>query len=126
MMQLKETLKKLPVLYPMYKMLKGYHLKWKNTEQVFTDIYKTNKWRGKDSVSGTGSDVHQTKIVSKELPALFNEFGISSMLDIPCGDFHWMKDVDLTDIAYTGADIVSDLIRNNIERYRKDGVYFRN
>ena len=125
MIQLKETLKKLPGLYPMYKMLKGYHLKSKDTEQVFTDIYKTNKWRGKDSASGTGSDVHQTRVVSKELPALFNEFEISSMLDIPCGDFHWMKDVDLTNIAYTGTDIVSDLIRNNIEKYRKDGVYFQ-
>lgn len=123
-MQLKETLKKLPILYPIYMAMRGY-LNPKNTEQVFTDIYKTNAWNGDDSISGPGSDIHQTRNITKELPALFNEFAIASMLDIPCGDFHWMKHVDLSNIDYTGADIVNDIIINNSEKYRKDGVYFQ-
>ena len=28
------------------------------------------------------------------------------MLDIPCGDFYWMKEVDLKDIEYDSQDIV--------------------
>ena len=47
------------------------------------------------------------------------------MLDIPCGDFNWMKDVNLGDINYTGAEIVNDLINNNIKQYGRDGVRFQ-
>ncbi|MEH6640060.1 MAG: class I SAM-dependent methyltransferase [Porticoccaceae bacterium] len=96
----------------------------KNMDQVFTDIYRNNKWRGKDSASGQGSDAFQTRIIVKELPVVFSDFGISKMLDIPCGDFYWMKTVDLSNIDYTGADIVDDLIRENIEQYGRDGVCF--
>jgi hypothetical protein len=47
------------------------------------------------------------------------------MLDIPCGDFHWMNKVDLTNIEYTGADIVKELIERNIKEYGRDGVHFQ-
>lgn len=95
------------------------------TEQVFTDIYKKNGFNGKDSVSGPGSDVYQTRVIVKELPVLFGDFGVLAMLDIPCGDFHWMQSVDLIDIDYTGADIVNDLIENNTEQYARDGLRFQ-
>ncbi|GAB6283079.1 MAG: class I SAM-dependent methyltransferase [Ignavibacterium sp.] len=128
--KLKEIVKKLPVIPSIYRVLRNryayYQLKSKTTEQVFTDIYKSNAWGGKDSVSGTGSDVYQTNIIIKELPALFSDFGISTMLDIPCGDFHWMKEVDLSDIDYTGADIVNDLIKKNTEQFERDGLRFMN
>lgn len=39
------------------------------------------------------------------------------MLDIPCGDFNWMKEVDLKDIKYIGADIVPDIITTNKQKY---------
>jgi hypothetical protein len=32
------------------------------------------------------------------------------MLDIPCGDFLWMQQVDLSAIDYTGADVISPLM----------------
>ena len=37
------------------------------------------------------------------------------MLDIPCGDFHWMKHVSLEGVDYLGADIVRALIEKNKE-----------
>jgi hypothetical protein len=46
------------------------------------------------------------------------------MLDAPCGDFYWMKQVDLSDLDYIGADIVMDLIRQN-RRYQASNVRFR-
>lgn len=126
---LKEIAKKLPIFPSVYRVLRNeyeyFRLKTKNTATVFTDIYGTNGWGGKDSVSGTGSDVHQTRIIIKELPAVFGDFRISTMLDIPCGDFHWMKNVELRDIDYTGADIVDDLIKKNTEQYAKDGMRFQ-
>jgi hypothetical protein len=38
---------------------------------------------------------------------------VRSLLDIPCGDFEWLKDVDLGLERYIGADIVSTLIKRN-------------
>jgi hypothetical protein len=32
------------------------------------------------------------------------------MLDIPCGDFVWMRYVDLSSVSYTGADVIEKLI----------------
>ena len=40
------------------------------------------------------------------------------MLDIPCGDFYWMKEVDLKDIEYIGADIVDELIKKNNDKFK--------
>lgn len=129
MKKLKEIAKKIPVLPSLYRMLHSrymsYQLKSKNAEQVFTDIYRSNAWGGKDSVSGPGSDVYQTKIIIKELSVVFRDYGVSTMLDIPCGDFHWMKNVDLIDIDYTGTDIVNDLIEKNTEQYGREGLRFQ-
>jgi hypothetical protein len=38
------------------------------------------------------------------------------MLDVPCGDFHWMKELS-TDADYIGADIVPELVHGNQQRY---------
>ena len=94
---LKIIQKRIPVLLSLYRKLQSRFIdcRFKNsiTEQVFKDIYRTNVWGGNDSVSGTGSDSYQTRVISKELPILFRDFRISRMLDVPCGDLNWMKDV---------------------------------
>jgi len=125
---LTEIAKKTPVIPFVYRALRSrytrYQLKSKSTRTTFTKIYKNNEWGGTDSVSGTGSDVHQTRIIASELPALFKDLTISTLLDIPCGDFHWMKSVDLHNADYTGADVVKDLIQKNSAKYAKDGIRF--
>ena len=47
------------------------------------------------------------------------------MLDIPCGDFRWMRNVDLSNTDYMGADIVNDLIQHNVEKYGREHVRFQ-
>ena len=46
--------------------------------------------------------------------ALKRRLGVTrvSLLDVPCGDMHWMKRflVSRDDVEYTGLDIVPDLI----------------
>ncbi len=126
---LREIAKKLPIIPFVYRALRNryarYRSKSKSTEDVFTGIYRSNAFGGKDSVSGLGSDVHQTRIIASELPALFNACNISTMLDIPCGDFHWMKRVNLNGIDYLGADIVKELIQKNNAQYARAGIRFQ-
>lgn len=94
------------------------------SQDIFTFYYRENFWEGKESVSGPGSDYEQTKYLIPELQKLLNNLNIKSILDVPCGDFNWMKRLDLSDIEYIGGDIVIDLIKNNNRIYRKNNISF--
>ena len=92
--------------------------------EIFTRIYAGNLWGDGSSVSGHGSSVDATAVVRQALPDLFRQFGIRSVLDAPCGDFLWMKDVVGSLGSYAGMDIVPDLIEQNTARYRIPNVTF--
>jgi predicted TPR repeat methyltransferase len=93
-------------------------------EHIFTRFQERNHWGNTESLSGSGSNMVQTEEVRKRLPSLLKEFNIKTMLDIPCGDFHWMKEVPLYLDQYIGADIVSALVSSNSERYANDRRIF--
>jgi len=84
------------------------------SEQMFTAIYEQKMWGDQygETVSGESSTLVATKTLREELPKLFKEFNITSMLDAPCGDFNWMRVFmkDHPEIQYTGADIVEPMI----------------
>lgn len=117
----KEPIKKIPGMTSVYLWLKN---RFVTTEHVFTDIFSGNKWGGKDSVSGSGSDLVQTRIIIDELPKLYREYDVCSVLDIPCGDFHWMQHVDMGEVSYLGADIVNKLIENNKKKFERSNIAF--
>ena len=87
----------------------------------FTLIYRRNAWGSKESVSGSGSTFAMTKSIRSLLPIIFEKFAIKSIFDVPCGDFNWMKLVNLNGISYLGGDIVeplvADLNRNFSSKY---------
>ena len=87
-------------------------------KNIFSDIYQHNEWNSLESVSGVGSSLEQTEGVRLSLPLVFKEFGIKKLLDAPCGDFHWMKTVDLTGIDYIGGDIVEAIIMENQTHFK--------
>jgi hypothetical protein len=125
MKELKEVVKRIPgvpVAYHEYVQL-ARKLRTLTRRGVFTDIYVGNKFGGKESVSGPGSDPDQTRVIINELPTVFRDFNIRTILDSPCGDFHWMKRVNLKGVDYTGSDIVVDLIRKN-KNYAAENVHF--
>lgn len=93
--------------------------------KIFFKIYKYGKWKGNESISGTGSNLEQTKNVRKELPHLFKKLKINSILDCPCGDFYWMNSINLEEYNYEGYDIVPELIESNTKKYRKKNISFR-
>jgi len=86
-------------------------------KETFTKIYTNNLWASAESKSGSGSELQNTEVLRKELSILFKKYKVTSMLDIPCGDFNWMKEVDLKDVIYIGADIVEELIQSNSSKY---------
>ncbi|HEX3376787.1 MAG TPA: class I SAM-dependent methyltransferase, partial [Candidatus Acidoferrales bacterium] len=61
--------------------------------------------------------------VRKDLPNLLAALSARSILDIPCGDFQWMKDVNLGIERYIGADIVLPLIETNRREFGDRGEF---
>ena len=68
-----------------------------------------------NSLSGPGSNAEETVGVRTALPTLLALLGVRSILDVPCGDFNYMRAVlsappTPPGVAYTGMDIVSPLV----------------
>lgn len=84
-----------------------------NAAQVFQKIHDEKGWHSQESVSGWGSELKNTAQIIRELPGLLGRYGVRSMLDAPCGDFNWMRHVNLDGIDYIGADIVQTLVTAN-------------
>jgi hypothetical protein len=106
-----------PGLFYLEKRRRGRHLQGLSTEQVFTRIYQNHGWLHPESKSGSGSTLKATAALSQALPKLLREFRVTSLLDLPCGDFNWLQHVDLPVERYLGADIVQDVIDDNVKCY---------
>jgi hypothetical protein len=92
-----------------------------HVERRFTAAYLQKAWGENPSVSGEGSTTDATLAVRMGLPILLRTYDIRSMLDIPCGDFHWMQYANLgSPLDYIGADVALPLIRENQRRYKRD------
>lgn len=92
--------------------------KSKSLGDVFHHVYyRSGLWRLKETGSGIGSTLANTENIRKEIPDLLRSIDARSLLDAPCGDFNWMSHVDLSGIDYTGADIISKLIRQNQKKF---------
>jgi SAM-dependent methyltransferase len=92
-------------------------------KERFTAIYRHNLWNNEESLSGGGSTLKKTLSLRTELPKLFHQYGIKSILDAGCGDFHWMKEIALG-VHYIGTDIVKDVVSANQIRFGRDDVVF--
>lgn len=103
---------------------KNWPLLFKSNKAIFNEIYKKNLWGDSESKSGDGSNLEKTKTLREQLPILVKELGVKTFLDAPCGDFNWMKDVNLGVEAYIGGDIVEELIKDCQKRYAKKGRKF--
>lgn len=79
----------------------------------FEKYYFQNVFNSTESRSGEGSTITQTHVIRKELPLLFKELGIKVLVDAPCGDLNWIKEIELKGIEYIGIDIVKAIIDKN-------------
>lgn len=83
---------------------------------VNTEIDKLGTNKG-ETECGAGSFVENTAEVRLFVEQVIREYGIKTMLDVPCGDWNWMRLVDLQDVKYTGHDLDDGFIAENRHRY---------
>ncbi len=121
----KNILRNVPGARALLGFIRAKSLQRRSAEDVFTSIYQRNGWSGRQSVSGRGSDDDQTGEIVSALPGLLEKHSVKKMLDIPCGDFHWMDLVALDGVSYVGADIVKDLIEKNVGLFGTEHISFQ-
>ncbi|HUX95284.1 MAG TPA: hypothetical protein VMV47_06075 [Bacteroidales bacterium] len=91
-----------------------FRLVFSDHKAIFTYYYKTNKWGDGESNSGPGSSLLATENIRHELPILIQELDIKTIFDAPCGDFNWLKEVELPSyVKYTGGELVDEIVDIN-------------
>lgn len=89
--------------------------------EQFTYVYEANVWTDPESRSGAGSR-RDSPCVSSAIDVLemvYQDYGVRTISDIPCGDFNWMPAFldKHPDVEYHGYDIVDVLIKRNRAEY---------
>jgi SAM-dependent methyltransferase len=78
-----------------------------------------------ETANGPGATLAQTEALREILPEIFKRYGIKTVLDVGCGDWNWMSQVDLSGvIEYIGWDVEASMIREDKERYEDEHVRF--
>ena len=98
-------------------------------KQRFRRIYRRHYhyWQSNESTSGLGSTLANTENIRTALPALLQKYDIRTIVDVPCGDFNWMRHlIGQTPFvrSYIGLDIVPELIQENQRKYSSDHIRF--
>jgi hypothetical protein len=70
-------------------------------------LYKDSTFFAKplETPDGPGATVESTGRLREWLPGILTKYRIATMLDAACGDFNWMRHVDLGIVDYTGWDV---------------------
>ena len=107
--------RRFPGLVPIYgrvyrRLILQPRLRRMSVGNIFDGIYRRKAWGGSESQSGRGSSLAETAVIREALPTLVTELGVRTILDIPCGDGHWISQVMMNLERYIGADIVPDLL----------------
>lgn len=113
-----------PALVHVQNALAGIQFRNKTPAEVFGSIYARNSWGNDETRSGEGSELEQTRELIRELPKLLEKYRVRTLLDLPCGDFNWMREVALPVERYIGADAVEALVRRNAERFATERIAF--
>jgi hypothetical protein len=114
--------KRLPFLEGVQRRL----YKLKPYRRKFRSYYLDGGWGPRrESRSGPGSSLEKTAAIRAALPKIFATYRVATFVDVPCGDFHWMRLVDLRGRHYIGIDIVPELVAENIRQHAAPGIEFR-
>lgn len=101
----------------------------KTAEEVFTEIYKMNKWGGAPGEYCSGAGSSNEEIVSPYISMITakvsgENFTGLRFVDLGCGDFQVGKQLFPLCSSYIGVDVVKPLIQRNQELYGNDRLHF--
>lgn len=100
------------------------------TKAVFENIYNNLLWGEGGEGSGAGSTIDFTANARMILRSVVDEYSINTMLDAPCGSFHWMP-LFLRNVStdykregkrfrYHGVDVVESVIKASKAKYSNE------
>ena len=93
-------------------------------EEEFTRIVASGRWGSSETPCGPGSTLVACRAILERLPEWIRVHRVASILDLGCGDFHWMSRVDLAGLEYDGHDVVRALVEANRARHGAPSVRF--
>jgi SAM-dependent methyltransferase len=98
-----------------------------SVKDVFTRIYKNNEWGGEAGqyCSGNGSSECHASLYADVVKKFIREKGVTSVVDLGCGDFTVGSKLQMDNIKYIGIDIVEDLIIHNKDAYENTNIFFK-
>ncbi|MBM55638.1 MAG: hypothetical protein CMB32_03670 [Euryarchaeota archaeon] len=73
----------------------------------------------RESSSGVGSTLRNTRNTVQMLVKVISARGVTSMVDLPCGDWNWMSKAitQFPHVKYTGMDLSPTLIARNAKKF---------
>lgn len=102
-------------------------------ELAFENIYENNMWglpssdrRNKKFFSGGGTNITNDFELGyrKLLQSYLDKPDIKTVIEIGCGDFEVTGSLDLSNVDYTGYDVVKSLIDYNNENFGSTNIKF--
>jgi len=84
-------------------------------KEVFTQIYADNVWGGRPNeyVSGQGSNQLHAAQYAEMARRFISHKGLTTVVDLGCGDFVVGRRLQMEGVNYVGVDIVDELIAHN-------------
>jgi Methyltransferase domain len=100
------------------------------TEEVFTDIYSSNRWGGRSGTFCSGDGSHEAAIVAPyvaKVTAELGRIGAATMtaVDLGCGDYSVGRQLSPACGRYIGVDIVKPLVAHNQAMFGSANISFR-
>lgn len=97
---------------------------------AFVEFGLLEKMQGRrESASGPGSSLGNTVEIRSLIVETVKKYNIKTLLDLGCGDWHWMRDVfenaGLKSLNYEGWDIHPGLIEELQGKYGSEYIQFR-
>lgn len=99
--------------------IKGRMLEASTRRERFSAIYDHGLWQHsvqETPGSGEGSSLQATTLLRAALPDMLNDLEIRALVDLGCGDFTWMRTLELAQ-EYKGVDVVPSVIEANMRHF---------
>src|SRR5437016_14293712 len=87
----------------------------------FSNIYASDAWT---MGSGPGSLRAVNRPFIDFLTNFIHNNNVRSIVDFGCGDWQYMKSVDLSSVSYLGLDVVDDVLVKSRKQYSRTNVAF--